>query len=225
MYAERGRGVPDKLVGGTYSEKELVHHRRSRLGTRGHARMQLTDPAVIGSLFGASEFALLLTRRAASGARAADDGSLRQIWIVILISLIAAVAASIIVPWAGSALLVRLRTGGALLFLAGLLLRAYAIVYLGRFFTVNVALAADHRLIDTGPYRYVRHPSYSGALLEFIGLGITLGNWLSLLLLLVPTWLVFERRMTIEERALSKALGSDYTDYMARAKRLIPGVY
>jgi len=187
--------------------------------------MQLTSPTVIGSLFGLSEFALLLTRRAASGTRAADDGSLRQLWSVILVSLIAAVAVGIVVPQAASALLVRLRTAGALLFLAGFLLRAYAIVYLGRFFTVNVALAADHRLIDTGPYRHVRHPSYSGALLEFLGLGIALGNWLSLVLLLVPTWWVFQRRMTIEERALSQALGIDYTDYIARTKRLIPSVY
>ena len=188
--------------------------------------MRLTDPAVIGSLFGVSEFALLLTRRAATGARGADDGSLRQIWIVVLVSLIAAVAAGILVPQATTALLVRLRASGALIFLAGLLLRAYAIIYLGRFFTVNVALAADHQLIDTGPYRYVRHPSYSGAMLEFLGLGITFGNWLSLLLLLlVPTWLVFQRRMAIEERALSTALGGDYTDYMSRTKRLVPGVY
>jgi protein-S-isoprenylcysteine O-methyltransferase Ste14 len=190
-----------------------------------HARLHVTDPAVISALFGVSEFALLLTRRAGGSTRAADAGSLRTIWIVILISLIAAIAVSIVVPQTGSALLGRLRTAGALLFLAGLFLRAHAIVYLGRFFTVNVALAADHRVIDTGPYRYVRHPSYSAVMLEFLGLGITIGNWLSLPVLLVPVWMVFERRMAIEERALSEALGSNYTGYMGRTKRLIPGVY
>jgi protein-S-isoprenylcysteine O-methyltransferase len=187
--------------------------------------MSITDPAVIGPLFGVSEVALLLTRRAGSGARSADNGSLRQIWIVILISLIAAAAVGVLVPQARSALLLRLRTAGALLFLAGFFLRIYAILYLGRFFTVNVALAANHRLIDSGPYRHVRHPSYSGALLEFVGLGVTFDNWLSLLLLTVPAWVVFQRRMNIEECALSQALGRSYTDYIARTKRLIPGLY
>jgi protein-S-isoprenylcysteine O-methyltransferase Ste14 len=187
--------------------------------------MQWLTPAVLGPVFGLSEVALLLTRRAGSGARVADDGSLRQIWIVILLSLVAAVAASILVPQAGSVLLMRLHTAGALMFLAGLLWRGYAILYLGRFFTVNVALAADHRLIDTGPYRYLRHPSYTGTLLEFLGFGIIFGNWLSLALLLVPTWLVFNRRMAIEERALTDALGEDYRNYMTRTRRLIPGLY
>jgi protein-S-isoprenylcysteine O-methyltransferase Ste14 len=187
--------------------------------------MQLTDPGVIGSILGVSELALLLTRRAGGNAQPADEGSLRQLWTVILASVLAAFAVSVLVPQAGSALLLRLRTAGAVLFLAGLFLRAYAIVYLGRFFTVNVAVAADHRAIDTGPYRYVRHPSYSGSMLEFLGLGVAFGNVLSLLLLLVPTWLIFGRRMAIEERALSAALGSDYTNYMARTKRLIPGLY
>lgn len=187
--------------------------------------MQFANPAVIGPLFGASEVALLLTRRAGSGARVADDGSLRLLWVVILLSLSMAVAASILVPQTGSEWLMRLRTSGALLFFGGMLFRGYAIFCLGRFFTVDVALAADHQLIDTGPYRYLRHPSYSGALLEFLGLGVILDNWLSLVILVVPTWFAFNRRMTIEERALHHALGSDYAAYMARTKRVIPGLY
>jgi protein-S-isoprenylcysteine O-methyltransferase Ste14 len=56
----------------------------------------------------------------------------------------------------------------------------HAIVHLGRFFTVNVAIAANHRLIDTGPYRFVRHPSYTGALMAFLGLALCLANWVPL---------------------------------------------
>jgi protein-S-isoprenylcysteine O-methyltransferase len=73
--------------------------------------------------------------------------------------------------------------GGAALFAAGLALRWYAIVYLGRFFTVNVAISKDHRLIDTGPYRFIRHPSYTGAIMAFVGVfasGFCLHNWASL---------------------------------------------
>jgi len=187
--------------------------------------MQLISPAVIGPLFGVSEIALVLTRHAGSGARVADNGSLRQLWSVILLCLCAAVIVSIFVPQAGSALLLRLRLPGAVLFGAGMLFRGYAILCLGRFFTVNVAVVADQRLVDSGPYRYLRHPSHTGALLEFFGLGIIFGNWLSLVVLLLPTWLVFNRRMTIEERALCEALGGEYVDYIARTKRVIPGLY
>ena len=104
-------------------------------------------------------------------------------------------------------------------------LRWYAIFYLGRLFTVNVAIAADHTLIDSGPYRTIRHPSYTGALLVFLGLGISFGNWLSLIIVVVPTSLAFMQRIAIEEAALARALGDSYLRYMARTKRLIPGVY
>ena len=69
---------------------------------------------------------------------------------------------------------------GCALFRLGLMLRWYSIIYLGRFFTVNVAIHSGHEIIDTGPYRYIRHPSYTGALLAFLGLALTLANWVSL---------------------------------------------
>jgi protein-S-isoprenylcysteine O-methyltransferase len=101
----------------------------------------------------------------------------------------------------------------------------YAIVHLGRFFTVNVAIAANHRLIDTGPYRFVRHPSYTGALMALLGLALCLANWVSLAVMLIPVFLVFLRRMHVEEGVLLQALGDQYRDYMHRTKRLIPAIY
>jgi protein-S-isoprenylcysteine O-methyltransferase len=187
--------------------------------------VDIFSPNLIGPVFGLSEFALLLTKRSGSGARSADRGSLAILWLVIPACVLLAVLAGDFVPQANSAWLLRLRTFGGVLFVFGLLLRWYAIRYLGRYFTVNVAIAADHRVIDTGPYRYVRHPAYSGSLLEFLGLGITFGNWLSLALLLLPVLLAFAHRIGIEERALSQALGDAYVRYMARTKRLIPGIY
>jgi protein-S-isoprenylcysteine O-methyltransferase Ste14 len=71
----------------------------------------------------------------------------------------------------------------------------------------------------------VRHPSYAGVLLAFVGLALTLRNWLSLVIIVVPIFGVFVRRMKVEEEALSRTLGARYTDYMKRTKRLVPGVY
>lgn len=183
------------------------------------------NPGIIGPIFGLSEFALLLWKRSGGGARSADSGSLGMLWGVILACLALAVVAAIYLPQAQSELLYRLRALGGALCIAGLALRWYSICYLGRFFTVNVAIAVDHHVIDTGPYRYIRHPSYTGALLGFIGLAITYANWLSLIIVVVPVLIAFMRRIKVEERALSQALGERYTQYMVRTKRLIPGVY
>jgi protein-S-isoprenylcysteine O-methyltransferase len=110
-------------------------------------------------------------------------------------------------------------------FVMGLALRFYSVMYLGRFFTINVAIASDHRLIDRGPYRFIRHPSYTGVLMLFFGLGLGLGNWVSVVIIMVPIFAAFLWRMRVEEAALLEALGEPYRNYMRRTKRLIPWIY
>src|SRR5204863_9546580 len=114
---------------------------------------------------------------------------------------------------------------GVLLFVAGLFLRWWAIITLGRFFTVDVTVEKDHELVDRGPFRLVRHPSYTGVLLTFVGFAVSLRNWAALLIILLPIFAAFNHRMNVEEDALSRALGSRYADYIRRTKRLVPFVY
>jgi protein-S-isoprenylcysteine O-methyltransferase len=182
---------------------------------------------MLGAIFVVSEITLSIRKRASSNeSQLADRGSLRLIWIVISCSAFAAFFAGPALPQANIGALSRsARVLGILLYVVGLTLRWYAIIYLGRFFTVNVAIAADHHLIDAGPYRYVRHPSYTGALMAFLGLGLCIGNWASLALLIAPIFSVFLWRMRVEESALLQGLGDQYRSHMARTKRLIPGVY
>jgi protein-S-isoprenylcysteine O-methyltransferase Ste14 len=201
-------------------------HEFRALPVRGdNGAMNLLSAYIIGPLFGLSELSLSLLKRSRGGATRADAGSLRAIWLVVLAALVLAALADFYVPAAASPLLEGLRRWAVGIFIAGLALRWYAVWYLGSLFTVDVAIAADHRLIDTGPYRYVRHPSYSGVLLEFLGLGLAYANWLSLVLLMLPVGLVFARRMRVEEAALIGALGGVYAQYMTRTRRLIPGIY
>ena len=182
-------------------------------------------PGIIGPIFGLSEFGLLLWKRSGGNARSADSGSLGMLWVVILACLGLATLVAIYLPQGYSETLYHLRAVGGALCIGGLALRWYSIFYLGRFFTVNVAIASDHQVVESGPYRFVRHPSYTGALLGFIGLGITYANWVALIIVVLPVVAAFMRRVGIEEAALSQALGERYTGYMARTKRLIPGVY
>jgi protein-S-isoprenylcysteine O-methyltransferase Ste14 len=111
--------------------------------------------------------------------------------------------------------------GISLMFL-GVLVRQYAIAILGRFFSLTVQIAADHKVVEKGPYRLVRHPSYTGVLITFIGLGLAVQSLGAILLLLVVFGTSFGYRMHVEERTLTSELGQDYASYMKRTKRLIP---
>lgn len=112
-----------------------------------------------------------------------------------------------------------------LFFVPGLALRWWAIVVLGRFFTVDVTIEKDHEVVEAGPYQWVRHPSYTGVLLAFFGLALSLHNLLSIFLIMVPITVALLHRMNVEEQALLRALGERYASYMARTKRLLPFLY
>jgi protein-S-isoprenylcysteine O-methyltransferase Ste14 len=114
---------------------------------------------------------------------------------------------------------------GLVLMLAGIAFRWHAMSVLGRFFTVNVSIQEGHTLVETGPYRYIRHPSYTGALSTEVGIGLAFGNWASLLALLVCAGIAYAYRISIEEKALLAALGDPYRNYMRRTCRLIPFVF
>jgi D-alanyl-D-alanine carboxypeptidase len=107
---------------------------------------------------------------------------------------------------------------------AGLIVRLTAIATLKQQFTVDVAIVKDHKIIDKGLYGIVRHPSYLGSLLTFMGLGLALQNWLSLLVLMALPGAATFYRISVEEKALIDHFGSEYTNYMSRTRRLIPGL-
>jgi len=107
----------------------------------------------------------------------------------------------------------------------GILIRTIAIIQLGRFHTPNVAVLADHQVVNIGLYHYIRHPSYLGALIAYLGWSLALDNWLSLLTIMTFLTVAYLYRIHEEEAALSAALGESYASYRRRTKRLIPGVY
>lgn len=116
-------------------------------------------------------------------------------------------------------------TIGVVIILIGIVIRFIAIKQLGRFFTVDVTIRENHQLLQSGLYTYIRHPSYTGALLSFLGFGISLNNWLSLLLVFTPVLLMFIKRMNVEEHVLTQQFGQQYLTYISKTKRIIPMVY
>lgn len=114
---------------------------------------------------------------------------------------------------------------GLVLMCAGIAIRQWALATLGRFFTIDVRVQSGQTVVDDGPYRWVRHPSYAGLILTFVGLGLALGNWAALAAVAaVPTaGLVY--RVRIEERALLDGLGEPYRRFAAGRPRLFPGIW
>jgi protein-S-isoprenylcysteine O-methyltransferase len=188
--------------------------------------MYFPIPALLGIAYGLSEAGLAFVKRSRDDSFDADDATLRLLWITILLAVTVGIVTSQRAPAAAMG-----ASGGFVFWLGcalfglGIALRWYSIIYLGRFFTVNVAIHSGHEIIDTGPYRYIRHPSYAGALVAFFGLALTLCNWASLAVVVVPIVWAFSRRISTEESALASALGSPYTNYMRRTKRLVPFIY
>ena len=186
--------------------------------------MNLSRPVLtLIVLWIASEIALAFSRRSRGpGSGSLDRASLRALWIVISLS---ATAAMMLAgrPWSGfGSLAPGWEIAGLGVIVAGLALRWWAILTLGRAFTVDVAIASGQRVIEHGPYRFVRHPAYTGILVSFAGLGLLLRHWSSLLVLLVPITAALLYRIGVEERALEAGLGEPYTRYMRRTRRLLP---
>jgi len=115
--------------------------------------------------------------------------------------------------------------GGIALIIIGFMIRLAAIFTLRKYFTVDVAIAKDHKVIDHGVYGIVRHPAYAGSLMSFFGLGLAFMNWLSLAVLIIGPAIGIWFRVRVEEDALTGALGDDYRAYASRTKRFIPGVF
>ena len=107
----------------------------------------------------------------------------------------------------------------------GVIFRFIAIKQLGRFFTVNVTIRNDHQLIQSGLYKYLRHPSYCGSLISFLGFGISLNNWLSIIFIIIPYSLAVMYRIKVEEKVLTEQFGKQYLDYKKHTKRIIPFIY
>ena len=116
-----------------------------------------------------------------------------------------------------------LRWAGIALIVAGLAFRLWAIVTLRRFFTVDVAVHQDHKVVTTGPYAIVRHPGYAGGLLSFIGFALALSSWVSALVMLLLIGAAYAYRIHVEEAALMRDLPG-YAEYAQRVYRLIPWV-
>jgi protein-S-isoprenylcysteine O-methyltransferase Ste14 len=114
---------------------------------------------------------------------------------------------------------------GIAILAGGLVLRGWSIMTLGAYFTGRVMVSAGQPVITAGPYRVLRHPSYTGFLLACAGLGLASANWAGLAITVLLPLAVMLWRIRAEENALLATLGDRYACYAARHKRLVPFVW
>lgn len=174
--------------------------------------------------FAASEY-WISRHRPVAGAQSRDQGSRGALFVSIFLSYGAMFSVSFGLP---GTVVTRGRLPlfalGLIIAIAGQGLRIWSVRLLGASFTYTVYTAAQQKIIDTGPYRFIRHPAYTGGFLFALGTSIALTDWLAplmtLFLALGYTW-----RIRVEERALVEGLGDPYRLYMSRTKRVIPFLF
>lgn len=148
--------------------------------------------------------------------------------VIMLASWIGSIAAFWVAPIARFSIAQNRKiwfAAGLLVLLLGRLLRMHCWKMLGKHFTGDVRASADQPVIEDGAYRWVRHPSYTGGIVMYLGTGIALTNWLSAALMFLAGAVGYVYRVGVEERALQANLGGRYQEYMRRTKRFVPFVF
>jgi protein-S-isoprenylcysteine O-methyltransferase Ste14 len=170
------------------------------------------------------EFGLVARSRPAQGEKA-DRGSMM---VIMLAGWIGMVGAFMVAGIPAFMITIGQKTwfvAGLAALLGGRLLRRHCWRMLGKHFTGDVKASADQPVIEEGVYRWVRHPSYSGGMLMYLGTGLALTNWMSALIITIAGGAAYLYRVRVEEQALQANLGSRYQEYMRRTKRFVPFVF
>lgn len=175
-------------------------------------------------LWGLTELRVIIHQRSKrTGASSVDRGSLWTILVPLFIGCTFAYLGPTLIG--GPKLALSLRLAGPVVWALGLALRQWSIRLLGRFFTIDVAVHAEQQIIQDGPYRLLRHPSYTGFGMILIGAGLALGSVYGLLAAVCCPLPGLIWRIQVEEAALRRNFGAAYVDYSRRTWRLVPGLF
>lgn len=154
-----------------------------------------------------------------------DRGTATQIVWSVYLTQFAGIVEALFIRYPESFQWDAITTAALAAMLAGLGLRVWAVLTLGRFFTWHISVYEDHQVIRSGPFRLIRHPAYGGALLLFIATLVFLHAWVGAALSLVFQLLAYVRRIRHEETMMIEKLGERYQSYTREVKALVPLVW
>jgi protein-S-isoprenylcysteine O-methyltransferase Ste14 len=177
-------------------------------------------------MFGQEYKIIARHKSTAGGSQGQDRGSYR---LIMLCNGIGVALAFVIAGTVSSALILEWQQTlfwlGLVLMLAGMYLRRHCFKMLADNFKPAVTVVANQPVIETGAYKWIRHPSYLAGIVMFEGVGAALANWISMLVILVLSMVAYWYRIQVEEKALVETIGEPYKEYMKRTKRLVPFVF
>jgi protein-S-isoprenylcysteine O-methyltransferase Ste14 len=179
----------------------------------------------VSYLYGFFEVFMNLRQRSKSKVTTSNDKSSLR-WLYSLITLGYALSFSI-----GATRIGRIYAWNTLfavgmgLFVIGFIIRIHSLLTLKQYFTYSVAKVENHKIIESGLYKFIRHPGYLGQLIIFLGISISISNWLSILAMMIPVTIGYLYRIKLEERFMLEQMGEDYLNYQKRTKRIIPMIY
>ena len=177
-------------------------------------------------IFFFSELSLLIFKRSKlkSATNSKDRNSLAILWLTIAICSSAGPFTAFKFSFAeiGNQ---SLAYTGIIIAVIGFAIRWTSIIQLGSMFTVDVAITNDHSLKTNGLYQFIRHPSYLGLILIITGISICLNNWLSITIIVIPSFLAINHRIIVEEQVLEIEFGEQYMKYKQRVRKIIPWLY
>ncbi|MBK9146193.1 MAG: isoprenylcysteine carboxylmethyltransferase family protein [Flavobacteriales bacterium] len=179
-------------------------------------------------LFAATLCTLLLATQPVIDAKETQEHrntDCNTLWLILGVSALGQVAC--LLEWAyvreASQTFTPLAIGGSAVMLTGMILRYWSIRTLDRAFSATVRIKEGQQLITSGPYRLLRHPSYTGAWLVFVGVALLFHSWAGLLIMGPGMFWVYTRRIATEERTLEAAFGEAYREMKNRTWRMVPG--
>lgn len=159
--------------------------------------------------------------------RAKKSTDRNTIWLIIIVSGIGQIVS--LIEWAyfghRESIFSSWTFSGAVLLLAGTIFRLYAIHVLGKYFSATVQIKSEHKIISSGPYQYLRHPSYTGAYIAMLGSAVFLHSITGILIFGIGMLIVYNARINTEEKTLTKEFGAFYTLYATRTYKMFPLVW
>jgi protein-S-isoprenylcysteine O-methyltransferase Ste14 len=179
---------------------------------------------IVTMAWGAMELAKASNTR--EGATKVGGGGRRfAVFPVMIVATVMLYLAPRIVPAAAIRPAVAAFAAGMVILLGGLVLRGWSIKTLGDYFTGTVMVSSDQPVITAGPYRVLRHPSYTGFLLACAGVGLASANWVAMAAMVLLPLAPLLWRIHAEEHALLATLGDRYRGYAGQHKRLVPLIW
>ncbi len=150
-------------------------------------------------------------------------------WLTVSLGVLPVLGVAVAIVWQhfipGAGFHPALLAPAIILCAAGIGLRTWSKIVLGRYYTFSIGLTEGHRILEAGPYRFVRHPLYLGTFLAVTGFPLLTQSWLTVWVLTLPTALAYGLRLLREEDYLLTQLGAEYRGYAQRTARLIPRIW